>query len=312
MRSALSAALRRWVDSAPGSFEQEEGAARRIDWLRVLPFLGIHAGCLLALWTGVSATAAVCALALYLARMFAITAFYHRYCAHRAYRMSRLMQFLFALLAGSAAQRGPLWWASHHRHHHAHSDRAGDAHSALRDGLLWSHLGWFLARENFAPRAHLVRDLARYPELRFLERFDVLAPVALIALLYAAGAFLAAAAPHLGTSGPQLVVWGFFISTVALYHATFTVNSLAHRCGARRYATPDDSRNNLWIALLTLGEGWHNNHHHYAGAARQGFYWWEIDATWLGLRLLAAFGLVSALRELPSGVREAGRIGAGA
>jgi len=170
-------------------------------------------------------------------------------------------------------------------------------------------MGWFLARENFPARRELVADLARYPELRFLDRFDVLAPLGLAALLYAAGELAAALAPGLSVTGPQLVVWGFCISTVALCHATFTINSLAHRFGSRHYATADDSRNNLWLALLTLGEGWHNNHHHFPGSARQGFRWYELDLTYCLLRLLAGLGLVSNLREVPAAVLRARRPG---
>ncbi|MDH4172803.1 MAG: acyl-CoA desaturase, partial [Betaproteobacteria bacterium] len=230
-------------------------------------------------------------------RMFAITAFYHRYFSHRAFRTSRVMQFVFALLGASAVQRGPLWWASHHRHHHAHADRPEDSHSALQHGFAWAHAGWFLSRANFGTRRELVADLARYPELRLLDRFDVLVPVLLAGGLYAAG-------------GLQFLVWGFCISTVALWHATFTINSLAHRYGKRRYATRDDSRNNLWLALLTFGEGWHNNHHHYPGAARQGFYWWEIDLSFYVLRALAALGLIWDLKLVPARVRAARREGA--
>jgi stearoyl-CoA desaturase (delta-9 desaturase) len=309
-RDALRRALRSWVDTgAADPVPSDPAASRRIDWLRVAPFLGLHLACLGAFWTGTSGVAFATAAALYALRMFAITAFYHRYCSHRAFAVSRTVQFLLALLAASAGQRGPLWWASHHRHHHLHADRPGDAHSALRDGFLWSHVGWFLARENFAARRELVADLARYPELRFLDRFDVLAPLGLAALLYAAGELAAALAPGLSVTGPQLVVWGFCISTVALCHATFTINSLAHRFGSRRYATADDSRNNLWLALLTLGEGWHNNHHHFPGSARQGFRWYELDLTYYLLRLLAGLGLVSNLREVPAAVLHARRPG---
>jgi stearoyl-CoA desaturase (Delta-9 desaturase) len=280
----------RWFDNeaAPAA------ASAGIDWLRVVPYLALHAGCLGVLWVGASPAAVWLAFALYSVRMFAITGFYHRYFSHRAFRTSRAAQFAFALLAATAAQRGPLWWASHHRHHHAHSDGPDDAHSAARHGFLRSHIGWFLSRENFAARAALVPDLARYPELRFLDRYDSLAPIALGAALYAAG-------------GAEFLVWGLCISTVALHHATFTINSLAHRFGSRRYATSDDSRNNPWLALLTFGEGWHNNHHHFPGSARQGFYWWEIDLTWYGLRGLAALGIVRDLRPVPTRVREARR-----
>lgn len=283
------ATLRSWVDSG-GQVALEPGDERRIDWARVIPFIAIHLGCLAVAWVGVSAVAVAVAVALFALRMFAITAFYHRYFSHRAFRTTRAAQFAFALLGASAAQRGPLWWASHHRHHHAHADRPQDSHSSRQHGFLWSHVGWFLSRGNFGMRARRVTDLARYPELRWLDRFDTAVPAALAVALYAAG-------------GWQLVVWGFCISTVALWHATFTINSLAHRFGTRRYATRDDSRNNLWLALLTFGEGWHNNHHHYPASARQGFFWWEVDLAYYGLRLLAAMGLVWDLRPVPEAAR---------
>ncbi len=304
-RRTRIAALARWVDSSAAP--REDGHSRDVDWLRVLPFVALHAACLGVLWVGWSPTAVAVAVALYGVRMFAITGFYHRYFAHRAFRTGRLAQFAFAVLGASAVQRGPLWWASHHRHHHAHSDTESDTHSPGRHGFLWSHAGWFLSRANFATRLERVPDLARFPELRFLDRYDALVPALLFLALYAGGATLQANAPELGTSGPQLVVWGFAISTVVLYHATFTVNSVAHRLGRRRYATGDDSRNSLALALLTLGEGWHNNHHHYPGAARQGFYWWEVDMTWYALRGLAALGLVWDLRPVPPAIREARR-----
>ena len=231
-----------------------------------------------------------------------------RYFSHCAFRTTRAAQFVFALLGASSVQRGPLWWASHHRHHHAHSDDPEDAHSALQHGFWWSHMGWFMARENFPTRTALVNDFARFPELRFLDRYDVVAPLALAVSLYLGGVLLAAFAPGLGTGGPQLLVWGFCISTVALYHATFTINSLAHRFGRRRYATNDHSRNNAWLALLTFGEGWHNNHHHFPGAARQGFYWWEVDFTYYGLRALRALGIIWDLKQVPRAMLLARRV----
>jgi stearoyl-CoA desaturase (Delta-9 desaturase) len=293
-------------DSAPAA----SGAnVHTIDWLRVAPFLGIHLGCLAVIWVGWSPVAVAVALALYALRMFAITAFYHRYFSHRAFRTSRAVQFAFAVLGATAVQRGPLWWASQHRHHHAHADDEQDAHSPRRHGFAWSHFGWFMSREHFATRHELVTDLARYPELRFLDRFDALVPTLFAAALYGAGEAFAHWLPSLNTNGPQMLVWGFAISTVALYHATFTVNSLAHTVGRRRYATRDDSRNNWWLALLTFGEGWHNNHHHFPGSARQGFYWWEIDLTYYGLRLLSAMGLAWDLKPVPVALLNARRIG---
>jgi stearoyl-CoA desaturase (delta-9 desaturase) len=299
-------ALRAWFDNAAAV--PQAGSARGIDRARVVPFIALHLGCLAVLWTGWSGTAVLTAFALYAVRMFAITGFYHRYFSHKTFRTSRAMQLAFAVLGATAVQRGPLWWASQHRHHHAHADDEHDAHSPRRHGFLWAHLGWFLARENFAARGELVKDLAKYPELRFLDRFDVAVPLLLAVLLYCAGEWLAHAHPELATDGAMLVAWGFCVSTVALYHATFTVNSLAHTIGRRRYATRDSSRNNVWLALLTLGEGWHNNHHHFPGSARQGFYWWEIDPTYYGLRLLAWAGLIRDLRPVPAAIRDARRL----
>ncbi len=303
----LGLALRRWVDSGSEVADRDTDAERSVDWPRVLPFVAVHVGCLGAFATGVSATAIAVATALFLVRMFAITAFYHRYFSHRAFRTSRKAQFLFALLGASAVQRGPLWWAAHHRHHHAHADRPDDCHSPVQLGFWRSHCGWFLARENFATRLDRVPDLARYPELRWLDRYDAAVPAALAALLFGTGAWLERSAPGLGVTGGQLVVWGFCISTVLLWHATFTINSLAHRFGSRRYATRDDSRNNPWLALLTLGEGWHNNHHRFPAAARQGFFWWEIDIAWYGLRALEALGIVRDLVPVPAAIRDSHR-----
>ena len=304
--SQISTAFMRWVDNDAGaSVAQSRDDAPGIDWPRVLPYVLLHLACLGVFWVDASAFAlGACAL-LFALRMFAVTAFYHRYFSHRAFRTSRATQFAFALLGATAAQRGPLWWASHHRHHHAHADRLEDSHSPVVHGFLRSHVGWFLDQRNFATRLSLVPDLARYPELRWLDRFDVLMPALLGVGLYALGQGLQAWAPELGTDGLQLFVWGFCVSTVLLHHATFTVNSLAQRFGSRRYATRDDSRNNFWLALLTMGEGWHNNHHHFPGSARQGFHWWEIDLSYYGLRLLAAIGLVWDLRPVPPGMREA-------
>ena len=214
------------------------------------------------------------------------------------------MQALFAMLGAASVQRGPLWWAAHHRHHHRHADTPQDHHSPGVRGLLWSHAGWFLTDAAFATDHRRVQDLTRFPELRWLDRYDTAVPLLLAVALYALGALLARVAPALGTDGPQMLVWGFFVSTVVLFHATVTINSLAHRYGRRRFATRDDSRNNLWLALLTFGEGWHNNHHFYPGSARQGFRWYEIDLTWYGLRLMQALGLVWELRPVPSWVMQ--------
>ena len=277
--------------------------ARRIDWPRLLPFVAMHLGCLGVIWVGVSLTAVMVAVALYALRMFAITGFYHRYFSHCAFHTSRAAQFVFAVLGAAGVQRGPLWWAGQHRHHHTHSDQAGDAHSALQHGFFWSHVGWITAKHNFPTRRERVKDLLKYPELCFLDRFDIVVPIAMFVGLYGLGAWLGAAYPELGTSGLQLVVWGM-ISTVVLFHATFTINSLAHVWGTRRFQTTDTSRNNWLLALITLGEGWHNNHHHFQGSVRQGFYWWEYDPSYYALRAMSWLGLVWQLNPVPAAVLE--------
>jgi len=294
--------LRRWYDTREADGPLDPRAADRIDWLRAAPFVLLHVGCVAALWTGVSGTALGVAGLAYAVRMFALTAFYHRCFSHRTFRASRAVQFVFALIGAACVQRGPLWWAAHHRNHHKAADTSRDPHSPSVHGFLWSHMGWFLTPRAFRTDLERVPDLARYPELRWLDRYDVTAPVLLAAAMYALGALLQRLDPGLRTTGPQMLVWGFVISTVVLFHVTVTINSLAHRYGSRRFATPDDSRNNLWLALLTFGEGWHNNHHRFPGCARQGFLWWEVDLTWYGLRLLAVLGLVRGLKPLPARV----------
>ena len=270
-----------------------------IDWLRSIPFWLIHLACLGAVWTGVSRAALLFAVASYFTRMFFITAFYHRYFAHRSYRASRLVRFVFAVLGCTAGQRGPLWWAAHHRLHHQQSDTPSDPHSPAHRGVVFAHALWFLTRENFSSPKQYVKDWRRYPELVMLERYDWVPFVLFGVFCYAMGEWFG---PAHGTSGAQSLVWGFFISTTALYHATYTINSLAHMFGSRRFDTNDNSRNNLWLALLTLGEGWHNNHHRYPASARQGFYWWEVDVSYWLLRLLSACALIRELRPVPASV----------
>jgi stearoyl-CoA desaturase (delta-9 desaturase) len=259
-------------------------------------------------WVGWSPVAILVCLALYWVRMFAVTGFYHRYLSHRSYKTSRWFQFLFAVVGNSSTQKGPLWWAAHHRHHHQYSDDDEDVHSPTKRGFLYAHMGWIFDRINSRTRTRLVPDLAKFPELRVLDRFDVLIPILLGTSCFGLGVLLEAEAPSLGTSGMQMLVWGFFVSTVVLAHSTFTINSLSHLIGKRRFETTDTSRNNLALALLTLGEGWHNNHHFYPTSTRQGFYWWEIDVTYYGLYLLSKLGLIWDLKRVPGHILEQGRI----
>lgn len=300
--------LVQWFDTEAGPAALPAGKSNKTDWIRVIPFLLLHLGCVAVIWVSWSETAVFVAVLLYILRMFAVTGFYHRYFSHRTFKTSRPVQFLFGVLGNSAVQRGPLWWAAHHRHHHRHSDREDDVHSPLQHGFYWSHIGWITSKRMFKTRLEYVRDLARFPELRMLDRFDSLVPVLLAAGLYGLGELLKATAPALETSGPQLLVWGFFISTVLLFHGTCTINSLAHVFGRQRYRTEDESRNSFLLAVITLGEGWHNNHHHFPTATRQGFFWWEIDLTYYGLFLLSKLGLLWDLREVPERVKAARRV----
>ncbi len=231
-------------------------------------------------------------LALYFARMTVVTAGYHRYFSHRSFKTSRWFQFLLALGAQSSAQKGVLWWASQHRRHHKHSDTPQDVHSAHLRGFWYAHIGWILGPDCDDTDLSRVSDLARYPELRVLNHPAVrLLPAAAFAgVCYAVG-------------GMPGLLWGFFGSTVLLWHGTFTINSLSHMYGSRRYETSDNSRNNWLLALITTGEGWHNNHHHFQSSARQGIRWWEVDTTYYFLRVLSALGLIWDLRAHPDEAR---------
>lgn len=254
-----------------------------------IPFVLVHVACLGAIWTGVPASALWLALILYAVRMFGITAGFHRYFSHRSFKTSRTFQFLLAFLAQTSAQKGALWWASRHRDHHRHSDTPEDIHSPHHFGLFFSHIGWVYAAKRGKADYSNVKDLAKFPELVWLDR-HIHFP-----------AFLLALSCFVFAGWPGLVV-GFLWSTVALYHGTFAINSLAHLWGRRRYYTADESRNNFFLAIITLGEGWHNNHHYFMGAARQGFRWWEIDPTYWILRLLAALRIIWDIQEPNSAV----------
>jgi stearoyl-CoA desaturase (delta-9 desaturase) len=260
----------------------------RINRVASIPFIALHFVPLLAIFTGVTRGDLILCAALYFGRMFFITAGYHRYFAHRSYKMARVPQFVMALGGTTAAQKGPLWWAAHHRDHHRYSDTDRDVHSPIK-GFWWSHVGWILSDRYKETKLDGIRDFARYPELLWLERHDWIGPWTVAIASFLIG----------GWSG---LVVGFFTSTILLWHGTFIVNSVAHVFGRRRYATDDTSRNSLLVALATGGEGWHNNHHHYQASARQGFFWWEIDTTWYGLRMLSWLGIVHGLRTPPERV----------
>ena len=264
----------------------KDGQHDDIIYPSAIPFVLVHLACFGAIWSGITWQAAVICVALYWLRMFAIGAGYHRYFAHRAYSTSRVFQFLLAFLAQTTTQKSVLWWAAKHRHHHLHSDTGQDVHSPRHKGFLYSHVGWIFSRHHDQVDLVKIADFSRYPELMWLHRYEQVPAVVLAVLC-----FLIA-----GWSG---LVVGFFWSTVLVYHATFSINSLAHVHGRKRYVTGDDSRNNWFLAILTMGEGWHNNHHACQSSVRQGFRWWEYDPTYYLLRLLSWFGLVWGLKTPP-------------
>lgn len=256
------------------------------------PFWAIHAACLAAFflpfhwyWVGL-------AVAFYYIRMFGVTAGYHRYFSHRSYKLHRVTQFLMAFLAESSAQKGVLWWASHHRVHHATSDTPADIHSPIQKGFWWAHVGWVLSGQYDEYDEALIRDFAKFPELRWISEHFLVPPVTLGVAMFVGG-FLYGG----WIAAWSALVWGFFISTVACWHGTYTINSLSHVWGGRRFPTTDDSRNNFVLALITMGEGWHNNHHYRMYTTRQGLRWWEIDMTYYLLKLMSWVGLAWDLRE---------------
>ena len=251
----------------------------------VIPFVLLHVGCIAAFFLPFRWSWVELMLAIYVVRMFGITAGYHRYFSHRSYKLARGWQFLMAFLAETSGQKGVLWWAAHHRVHHRHADQDPDIHSPLKRGFWWAHVGWVLSNEYDKYDPALIQDFGKYPELRWLDKHYMVPPIALAALLLLGG----------GLGG---FVWGFVISTVLLFHGTFTINSVAHLWGSRRFDTADDSRNNFVLAIITLGEGWHNNHHKFMYACQQGLRWWEVDVTYYTLKMLNWLGIARDLRVI--------------
>jgi stearoyl-CoA desaturase (Delta-9 desaturase) len=268
----------------------------RFTWAS-LPFFFVHLAALMVFFVPFSWGLVGLCVGLYALRMWAITAGYHRYFSHRSYKTSRAFQLVLAVLGLTSMQKGPLWWAAHHRHHHRHSDQHGDLHSPGLQGFLWAHVGWILSEDHNDTDYDRIADFARYPELRWLNRYHLVPGIAMAVLLFALG-------------GLPALAWGFFLSTVLTWHVTFSINSLTHMFGRRRYRTKDDSRNSLILALLTLGEGWHNNHHYYKASTRQGFFWWEIDLSYYVLRMLGWVGIVWDIKEPPRTVVASNRVGA--
>ncbi len=256
----------------------------RLNFRTIVAFAPLHAACLLVLWIPFKWSYLAVLVITYGVRMFAITAGYHRYFSHRAFKLDRFSQFVLAFLAQTSAQMGVLWWAAHHRTHHRYSDTDQDVHSPITRSLWWSHMGWLLDSKSKRYDSRIMQDFDKFPELRLLNTYHRVPAILFGAALFAVG-------------GYPVFVWGFIVSTVVLWHGTFTINSLAHVWGSKRFATGDGSRNNFFLALITLGEGWHNNHHRFLSSARQGLRWWEIDMTYYGLTILSLVGIVRELRS---------------
>ena len=264
-----------------------------------LPFLSVHVGALFALTIYPSSFALFMVFLMYFIRMFGITAGFHRFFSHKTFKTSRAFQFILAYLATCSAQMGPIWWASHHRHHHKYTDEIEDPHTPTLKGFFWAHVGWIMSPANSPTKEEYVGDLNRFPELKFLDKYHYLAPLSMALFLYGLGEYMAVNYTQYNTNGMELLLWGFFVSTVILYHATFTVNSVCHVFGYRTYDTKDGSVNNWLVAILTLGEGWHNNHHAFPNSERQGHKWYQIDICHYILWSLSKIGIVWDIRGVP-------------
>ena len=299
----MISSLSKWVCPPPETHDKPDPTQDRVEWFRCVPYILIHLGALFVFFTPFAWPCLVVLMLSYSARMFAITAFYHRYFSHRTFNTNRVVQFLGAFIACASGQRGPLWWAAHHRLHHRHSDTEHDSHSPHHKNFLWSHTLWFMTDYALPTFLKEIPDWVKYKELRFINRYDWIAVLLLALGCYFLGEWAAFEA-WTGMNGLSMLAWGFFLPTVLLYHATFSVNSLTHMFGKKKYDTGDESRNNWFVSIITFGEGWHNNHHFFPGSARQGFSPWEFDPTYYTLRIMALFGLVRDLRPVPAWVKE--------
>ncbi len=270
-----------------------------------ITFIIVHLLPLAALFTGATWFDWVMCAFFYFFRMFWITGGYHRYFAHKSYKTSRWFQFIIAFMAETSAQKGALWWAAHHRHHHRHSDTPADPHSMKLYGFWYSHVGWIVGPDYKETDFKTIGDYAKYPELVWLNKHYLVPPTVLALAVMALGGIVDGGSITMMFSkvGFSALFIGFFLSTVITYHGTFSINSIMHKVGNQRYKTGDESKNSVWLALLTLGEGWHNNHHYYEVASRQGFFWWEIDITWYILKIFSWFGLIWDLKGVPDHIK---------
>ncbi len=267
--------------------------------------LAVHLAPIALFWTGATLFDWAVCITLYVVRMFFVTGGYHRYFSHRTFKTSRWFQFLLAFGAETSLQKGVLWWAANHRDHHRHSDTEKDPHSRKIYGFWYSHLGWILGSDFKATKLKQISDYAKFRELRWIDKHHLMPPLAMAIVVFIIGGIVNGGGWEYAISvhGISTLLCGFLLSTVFLYHGTFSINSLMHMIGKKRYKTEDESRNHLLLALITLGEGWHNNHHHYQASTRQGFFWWEIDITYYVLKVLSWFGIVWDIKEVPAHIK---------
>jgi|SRR5882724_7875610 len=270
-----------------------------------ISFIIVHLLPLAAIFTGATMFDWLMCAFLYFFRMFWITGGYHRYFAHKSYKTSRFFQFVIAFMAQTSAQKGALWWAAHHRHHHRYSDTPADPHSMKLYGFWYSHVGWIVGPDYKETDFKTIGDFAKYPELVWLNTYYLVPPFLLALIGMGLGGIVDGGSITMMFSsvGFSALLIGFFLSTIITYHGTFSINSIMHKFGNQRYKTGDESKNSIWLALLTLGEGWHNNHHYYEVASRQGFFWWEVDITYYGLKMLSWMGLIWDLKGVPDHIK---------
>ncbi|MDA8561648.1 acyl-CoA desaturase [Gammaproteobacteria bacterium] len=288
--------IKAWFDNS--HIEENIDNSENINWLRCTPFIILHVSLIFGIFAPITTAGIVLCLASYFIRMFAITAFFHRYFAHKTFTTSKTIETLFALIGTSAAQRGPIWWASHHRGHHKYSDTQLDEHSPEKKGFIKSHMLWFMCNRNFHTRKSFVKDLLRKKNLQFIDRFDGIIPLCFLALLALLG-YCAQHFTNINLTPFTAMYWGFAVPTVLLLHATFSINSFGHTFGKKVYKTGDGSRNNWVLAIITLGEGWHNNHHHWPISAKQGFKWQQIDISYYCLLLMKKLRLIKDIKIVP-------------
>jgi len=251
-----------------------------------------HLSALLVFYVGFSWTALAVFFFSFLIRAFGVSAGYHRYFSHRSFKTSRPFQFVLAFLGASAGQKGPLSWVTSHRIHHRTSDTQADPHTPQK-GFFYGYLGWLLPVDALHTDLNLTADFAKYPEIRWINKFHNVGPLTVIILCGFFGKYLSIHFPQLGTSALQLIVWGFILSTLATLHGTLMINTICHSEKERHHSTNDFSSNVPWLLPFTLGENWHHNHHRYPKSANCGLEKGQIDFIFIGICLLEKLGLAS-------------------